>query len=74
MAIIRSDSPIPEWSELEDFEIIDIKGDDIQTFSKKHDREIYVVASGMPVFTFGEYQENQVSVATSICQNPTQKK
>lgn len=57
MSVIQTgDGKAPEWCELEDFEIINMKYDERRTFKRKCDREIYVVATGAPVFSFGDYE------------------
>lgn len=56
MSVIRSGNKAPSWCELEDFEIIRMKAEERRSFPRRCEREIYVVASGMPVMTCGDYQ------------------
>ena len=57
MPVIQSGSKdVPAWCELEDFEIIRMPGEEVRTFPRRCDREIYVVVNGAPVLTCGDYE------------------
>ena len=57
MRVIRSgDGRSPEWSELDDFEIIRVPAEERILIPRRGKREIYVVADGRPICTCGEFQ------------------